>query len=139
MAANLNIHILTEEFTEEHYIAFQSNTLGGGHFNPGYDKQFEKENNCDLFTMCCDTPHVWVGEVSWLKAALFESDEFIPGPIAEISKTIGDNCPIINDTLIRNVKNAMTLPNTTGYSLCNGKEIISFPNRARMDWTGRAN
>lgn len=127
MGADLHIHVLTDEFTEEHLKAFQSNTLGTKWFNPGYNKQFEKENNCNLLSMCSATPSVHVGECSFLKAALFEdNDTFIPDPLGEISDLIGEDLPIITDELIEKAKSALDMENRTQYSMNSADNIIKF-------------
>jgi hypothetical protein len=139
MAADLHIHVLTDEFTEEHCRAFRSNILGSQDFRPNYDKQFERERGCDLFTLAENTPQVWVGEVSWLKAAFLKGgdEEFVPDPIRAIHKVIGENFPVIDDALIAQVKAAMFLPNKTQYSLAGADEILGFlaQNRGRKAFT----
>ena len=138
MAADLHIHILTEEFTEEHYAAFQANTFGSRFFNLNFDKnQFEKEHNCNLHMLCTDTPNVWVGEVSWLKAALFEKDEiFVPSPIQQVSSIIGESFPIIDDAFIEKIRKALQVANQTGYRItsarqgtCVKKSAVVIPNK----------
>jgi hypothetical protein len=127
MAADLSIHVLTDEFTEEHCKAFASHTLGSKHFNLGYDRRFEKEHGCDLFSLAADTPSVWVGEVSWLKAALSgEDEEFIPDAVGSISEIIGEDFPVIDDSLIQRIDDAMKLPNTTEYSINSAGEVLAW-------------
>lgn len=127
MAADMHIHILTDEFTESHARAFRSNCLNSKDFRLGYDEQFEKEHGCDLFEMAYATPNQWVGEVSWLKAALFEDNEtFIPDPIGKVNEIIGEDFPMIDDVLIASVREAMTMPNSTSYTLVSGDEVVRF-------------
>ena len=123
MAADLCIHVITPEFTEEDYKKFQASTLGSKYFNP---KDNDKDFNA-LFEKCSGTPQVWVGEVSWLKAALFDDAEtFIPDPIDEIHKIIGEEFPIINDELIKKIREAIGAENTTGYNLGSADDILKF-------------
>jgi hypothetical protein len=118
MSADLYIHVLTDKFTKEHYAAFQSNTLGSKFFGLGY---------YDLFTMCEETPHVWVGEVSWLKAMVTgNKDVFVPDVVQQITELIGENFPVIDNNLIAKAKLAMFAKNSTGYSVSNGRAVVKF-------------
>ena len=130
MAAALYIHVLTDEFTEEHYKAFQSNAIGGkywGGFFRDVQGEFEKKHNCDLYLLCADTPQIWVGEVSWLKAALFEDqDSFVPPPVQAVADIIGEDFPMIDDELITKIEAALGLDNATGYSVCEHSGVIDF-------------
>lgn len=129
MSADLYIHVVTKDFTEEYYMAFESNNLGSKYFNPDFDKEFEKKNNCDLYELCSVTPSVWVGEVSWLKAALFEDEEsYIPEPVQKICSIIGEDFPVIDDDLIKKIQDAMDCSNQTSYSLTNAQKVIDFLN-----------
>jgi hypothetical protein len=74
-----------------------------------------------------NTPNIWIGEVSWLKAALFEEPEmFIPGTVVKISDLIGEELPIITDGLINKIVEAFNAENNTSYSLANPKEVEDF-------------
>ena len=130
MAADLHIHVLTDEFTEEHYKAFQSNVIGGkywGGFNRNLQAEFEKKHNCDLYLLCCETPSVWVGEVSWLKAALSEDpDTWVPATVQAVYDIIGEDFPVIDDELIAKIEAALGLDNATGYSICEHSGVIDF-------------
>lgn len=107
--------------------------------------EFYKENghSCEHYEKISQTENVWVGEVSWLKAALFEdSDTFVPDPIEKIVELIGENFPVIDDKFIEEIKKAMELPNNTakkdgvwggkGYSLAGAEKILEFLNK----WKG---
>lgn len=72
------------------------------------------------------TPNIHVGEVSWLKAALFEDVEtFVPGPVMKVSEAIGDEA-VIDDALIEQIEKALQEPNTTSYSLSSVEDIMAF-------------
>lgn len=63
-----------------------------------------------------NTPSVWVGEVSWLKAWLFEDSSYVPDPVAKVSELIPHNrFTLVDDALIGKVREALLLPNTTPY------------------------
>lgn len=73
------------------------------------------------------TPSIHIGEVSWLKAALFEdSDTFVPSSVMEISEIIGEDFPIIDDELISRIASALKLENTTSYYINTDSSIIEF-------------
>lgn len=83
--------------------------------------------SCRHHTDISNTPNIWVGEVSWLKAALFkDGDTFIPSPIQKIYDLIGEDLPVIDDKFIADAKQALSVKNSTKYSLSNTKDIIDF-------------
>ena len=112
MAADMHIHIF-DNITEGDLANFFSNTLGSKWFNPRpaiddrRDKAYEK-----VFS----TPDIWIGEVSWLKAGLFDDPEtFVPDPVGKINEVIGEDLPVITDELIDRIIEAFELENTTGW------------------------
>lgn len=130
MAADLHIHVFTDEFTEEHYKTFSSNSIGSRFFRPeepDYDKQFEKENGCNLYDLLAETPCVWIGEVSWLKAGLFNDVEsFVPDAVMKINGLIDEDFPVIDDKFIKDVADALDLENATSYDLAKKEDVVSF-------------
>ncbi len=122
MSADLHIHALMG-VTEEDLAEFNSNTLGSKWFNPKPHGERKEE----VFDKIADTPQVWVGEVSWLKAALFEDPErYVPLPVATIAEIIGEELPMCDDALINRIAEAMALPNGTGYQLANATEVLTW-------------
>jgi hypothetical protein len=76
-----------------------------------------------------NTPSVWVGEVSWLKAALFDDAEtFIPPAVQQIHEIIGEDMPLIDDSLITRVESALGSENPTSYTVAGSEEspVIKF-------------
>lgn|SRR5574339_877589 len=151
MAADLHIHIITKEFTEEHYKAMKAHTLGSK-YGPQIDmdsgeypydlfntrrEDFERKHNCDLFSLANKTPNIWVGEVSWLKAGLSDDpDEFIPEIVDSINNIIGEDFRVIDDELINEVSQAFdTCKNTTGYNTTEKDGIINFLNKYKGEKT----
>jgi hypothetical protein len=123
MAADLHIHVFTDKFTEEHYKKFQSNTICSKYFNPKPVGQTDS----NLYELCADTPQVWVGEVSWLKAALTEDQEtFVPNMVAKISEIIGEDFPVIDDELTGKILDACKIENTTQYDVTNKNSLEKF-------------
>lgn len=134
MAADLHIHVF-KGIDEKDLAAFFSNTLGSKWFKPHtWDEQGGED---DVYSKISDTPNVWVGEVSWLKAALFaDSDSFVPDAIGAISELVGEDLPVIDDKLIDGIKQALGLPNNTarqdgvmagaGYAISDENGVIAF-------------
>jgi len=122
MAADLHIHIF-EGITEKDLAGFFANTWGSKYFNLGRGSSWDDPSRRKVG----NTPQIWVGGVSCLKAALFEdSESFIPDPVGAISELVGEDLPVIDDSFIVKIKEAMAIPNETGYSLANAEEIVVF-------------
>jgi hypothetical protein len=112
MSADLHIHVVTEDLTEDDFLLFLGNSLGSHYFcglgtpNDSPQEMLNRTNrlhilstgardDLDTFKKFAETPSVWVGEVSWLKSALFENEEdqesaFIPAPVQRIHDLIPD-------------------------------------------------
>ena len=61
------------------------------------------------------TPCVWIGEVSFLKAALLQDERFIPDPVGTICEIIGDDFPVCTPLLIRRIMACLRGPRVRGY------------------------
>lgn len=108
MAAEFNIHVL-EGATEDDLAAFFVSS--------------------DAYDVVAKTPSVTVGDVSWLKAAVFEDDDtFIPDPIGKIAELIGEDLPVCDDALIAQITAALNVPNRTDYELKDSEKVIAFLN-----------
>jgi hypothetical protein len=77
-----------------------------------------------------NTKNIWIGEVSWLKAGLFEDGKkYIPTTVMEVSSAIHAEdfgLKVIDDDLIETVTKAFDKENTTGYKIAKKKEVIEF-------------
>tara|TARA_B100000614_G_scaffold258752_1_gene281762 strand:+ start:33729 stop:34157 length:429 start_codon:yes stop_codon:yes gene_type:complete len=128
MAADLHIHVFAEgEVEEAVFEDFFSGTLGSKYFN--LDRNRNRDEEMDSYSIISSLPNVWVGEVSWLKAALFEDNKtFIPDPVGAISEIIneGEEFVKIDDELIAKVKEALGHENKTAYSVTSQQEVIDF-------------
>jgi hypothetical protein len=114
MAADFCIRIL-EDVTEEEVLEF----LG--------PRFVDYEDRRELFYRIMRTPCVFVGQVSWLKAAISQAPEtYIPEPIAMIDDLIGLSFPVIDDAFIEAVGRALEAPNTTTYHLNNPETVLAF-------------
>lgn len=114
MAADLHIHIL-EGVTEEDVNKFKDGTSR---------RRWEK-----LYDLISATPDFWIGEVSWLKAALLEDPEsYIPDPVAKVSEIVGSDFPIIDGPLIEALVGALQPSGgSNGYSTCeNSSKLREF-------------
>ncbi len=121
MSADLHIHVL-EGVTEDDVAMMNSNVMGSKHFR--WDAP---QKPLDLFTKISDTPNVWIGEVSWLKAALFEDpDTFVPDPVDKVSEIVGEDLPVIDEDIIDQITAALRLPNNTRYSIADPGEVRAF-------------
>lgn len=109
MAADLHIHVVTEGAEGEDGVVSA----------PAYPDQWDPSS-------VARSPNVWVGEVSWLKADLFGSEDYVPAPVQAVFDLIGDELPVVDDALIEGVVRAMGLPNATRYSLAEVDEVRAF-------------
>ena len=127
MAADLHIHCLTEQYTQEHYKASCANSLGSKYFNPQRERQ---PNPFASLEPAEHAPQIWIGEVSWLKAELFDegSEAFIPDTVGTIADLIGEDFPTLNGELRDRILAAFDLRNTTGYQLAKKAEVETWLN-----------
>lgn len=151
MAADLHIHVV-EGITEDDLADFFTNTLGSKYFNlergrrvqereRELEKQYRRPDgrigdkwdeywNQTVSGKINNTPNIWVGEVSWLKAALFEDEEtFIPAPVEVIHEAIGGDLPVLDEELKAKILGAFGEKNSTGYSVSGADEIEEFLNQ----------
>lgn len=130
MAADLHIHVV-EGITEEDVKIFQSNVLGSRWFEyvpyEEYNKNWER-----LYESVGHTPNIWVGSVSWLKAALFDdSVNYIPDAVGKVSEIIGDDFPVIDDNFISDIQAALDLESHANpyYTTSQDGSVIDFLKR----------
>lgn len=125
MAADLHIHVFSEgELEEDDFATFFSNALGSKWFTWDSASPEERDKVLDKIS---HTPNIWAGEVSWLKAALFEDkSSYIPSTVDKINRIIGEHLLVVDDNLIAEIKEAFTLPNSTSYSLALCEEVVAF-------------
>lgn len=122
MAVDLSIHIL-EGCSESDLASFFAHTMGSKYFN----LSLGSDPMGDEWRRVSDSPQIWVGEVSWLKAALSgDSETFVPSTVGQVHEVIGEDLPMIDDALIANVGSAFDLPNSTGYRLAERSKVIAF-------------
>lgn len=123
MAADLHIHVL-EGATEADIAVFNAHSLGSKHFTWAPVNEQDEDRASKSVT---STPSVWIGEVSWLKAALFDDAEtFIPGPVQAIQELIGEDLPVLDAALEAKIIAALEGANSTSYSLAKPDEVRAF-------------
>ena len=123
MAADLHIHIVTDAITEEVLSEFFSSTIDSKWFKLNPTPWNEREAN---FGVVADSPNIWVGAVSWLKAALFEDDKYVPSPIQQVNELIGEDLPVIDDEFIVSISAALASENKSTYRFCNPDDVLAF-------------
>ena len=133
MAADLHIHV-THKIDEEAMQCFFSSTIGSKYYIDGWDdvrhcEEYRKNFDCKHNRIISDSRNIHVGEVSWLKAALFQdSDEFVPETVGQVADLIGDGVEITED-LVENIDKAFELPNKSIYDIDlerKRKQVVSF-------------
>ena len=127
MTADLHIHIRTEEITDEVMQTFFCNVLGSKYCNPQIAFQYgDLSYRLKLFQKMNETPNCWIGEVSWLKAEVFDDgNTYIPNAVGEVSE-IFENETVIDDDVIKRVEDAMSMKNDTSYGVASKDEVVDF-------------
>lgn len=129
MSADLHIHVL-EGASEADIASFSSNTLGSKHFHPRTVGQSSNPEVKAAHARVSDTPNIWIGQVSWLKAALFgDRDTYVPSAVQTIYEVIGEDLPVLDLALLKKIIDALSLDNDTGYSLAEPAEVEAFLNQ----------
>lgn len=130
MAADLHIHVfdgLTEDVLRD---AFR-NTLGSKYFGGGMGfAGLLTANNSDSIFEAHDKiiaqPNIWIGSVSWLKAALTEDRDFVPNTVQAVYDAIGEDLPVLDGELYERILGAFSEENTTGYSLAKVEDVRAW-------------
>lgn len=126
MAADLSIHVL-EGVTEDDLSVFFSHTLGSKHCKL-FEKFPEQAAQDKAWSAVSESPSVWVGEVSWLKADLLDAkEEFVPDIVGQVHEIIGENLPEIDDALIGKIHGAFfkSKPHTL-YKVAEKEYVMKF-------------
>lgn len=132
MSADLHLHIRTDEITDAVLGAFFSNTLGSSWGPSSLEEALARpptsSGQLDTFAVIADTPDIWIGSVSWLKAALTnDPDSYVPDPVGIIADLVGDTGRVIIDSdLIDKIMMALNVENDTGYSIATQDDVRPF-------------
>lgn len=118
MAADLHIHVRTPEITDEVLNIFEHD---GVPMSQKDGLTWEKTYN-----IVAESPNIWIGEVSWIKAALFEDKKtFIPDTVGEISMIVGNGIVLTEDVLGQ-IKAAFNVDNNTSYEIADKQTVLDF-------------
>lgn len=116
MAADMYLHS-GKGLTEEDYECFLSHTLGSKYFDPAAECADQKMSyTCKHWDAMVKSDSFKVGEVSWLKAALFDDDSFIPDPIECLAELVEDH-PALTPKLKDDIIKASQMENKTRYNM----------------------
>lgn len=132
MSADLHIHAMTEDMTEQDLRVFFSHTLGsrwGVRLGPQglIGTRYTREEEDAAHKKVMDTDNIWIGEVSWLKAMVTEDQsEYIPSVVSAVSDIIGESMPVLDEALFQKLVGAFEAPNKTGYTVSNGEDPVSW-------------
>ena len=89
-----------------------------------------KHEMCDCIEVVVDSESIYIGEVSWLKAMLFEDEKYVPDPIRAISELIGLELVELTPNLRDDLVAAIDIENRTNYSVATTKqELTDFLDR----------
>lgn len=110
MAADLHIHAM-QGVTEDDLACFFSTTLGSRWCRFPFGGRCGNSTNCSHWRAVIDSPDVWIGEVSWLKAGLTGDDSFVPEPVQAVHDLIGENLPVLDDDLKEKILRALGAQN----------------------------
>lgn len=114
---------VTKVVDEGDLAIFFASTMGSKWFSWDTDNVPEEKRSITS-RLIVETPNVWVGEVSWLKGALFDNpDKFIPSAVEAVYDVIGEELPVIDDELIAKIHESLNLDNNTSYSVVDGSDV----------------
>lgn len=136
MSADLHLHVFDrDELKEEDFRCFFRNIIGSKWSLPIENIFSVQKTKCEELhgTDCVhwdnisNSINIWVGSVSWLKAALFEDGEtFVPDTVNAIHELVGEDLKVIDDELIRKIADTFDLQNKTQYDIAKKEDIENF-------------
>lgn len=127
MAADLHIHVM-EGVTTDDLRCVNSHVLSSKYFTLAR-RECDTNYDCRHYRAVVDSPQIWVGQVSFLKAMLLEDTEtYVPGVVQAVVNLIGETQPVINDAFIDGIRDAFAKSNDTSYSIADVDEVVLFLN-----------
>jgi hypothetical protein len=131
MSADLHIHVM-EGVTTDDLRCFNRHTLTSKYFDVQDLHPCGNNYNCAHDRAVVDSPQVWIGQVSFLKAMLLEDTEtYVPGVVQAIVNLIREDEPVIDDALLAGVREAFARNNDTSYSVADVDEVVAYLERYR--------
>jgi hypothetical protein len=83
---------------------FFSSTLGSKYFG-GVRAHQDHDAWEKSYHVVANTPSVWIGEVSWLKAAITgEHENYVPDVVSRVYDVIGEDLPVLDQELFEKLK-----------------------------------
>lgn len=129
MSADLHIHVY-EGLEEDDLPQFCRNTMGSKRFGGGFGFAGLRSGPLPeaIYDRIGATPQIWIGEVSWLKAALVEDGDetFIPSTVQVVHDAIGEDLPVLDGDLYEKIVTAFSEENRTGYRLAELEDVKTF-------------
>jgi len=125
VSADMHIHVMVG-VTEEDLRCFNAHTLTSKYFSMDR-RACGTDYDCRHWQAIINSPQIWVGSVSWLKAMMLEATEtYVPAVVGVISELIGEKEPVIDDDLIAKVREAFASTNDTSYSIADVDDVVAF-------------
>ena len=125
MSADLHIHVM-EGVTTDDLRCVSAHVLTSKYFDL-HRRECDTNYDCRHYRAIVDSPQVWIGQVSFLKAMLLEDTEtYVPGVVQAVVNIITEEQPVIDDALIAAVREAFALSNDTTYSIADVADVIAF-------------
>jgi hypothetical protein len=130
MAADLSIHALVAPCTESDLARFFKNTMGSKWFDPWSGGTSAYGLDDGSYRVVADTPQVWVGEVSWLKAMLSDpwDDSYVPEAVEGIHDLIGESLPVLDEVMRERILTLLRQPQVRArpYSVAEPEDIAPW-------------
>lgn len=151
MAADLHIHSVAirdlnadgtpkiDEITEDDLRCFNHTTLGSKFLDFSYHctKTVSESMYCEHDDRILKSDSAWIGEVSWLKAVLFDDSSYVPDVVRTVRDLIGEELPVLDTKLTGKILRAIELTPSTGmYEVLTTNrseyaDLVDFLNRNR--------
>lgn len=126
MAADLHIHVIDSGVTEEDVKILLSNSLGSKYF-AGFGVEHDHAAWTEAYDRIANGASIWVGEVSWLKAALLDdAGTYIPDVVDHVQTVVGEDFPAVTEDLIAELRKGFVLPNSTSYDVSAWEKVETF-------------
>jgi hypothetical protein len=124
MSADLHLHIF-DGIDETTLARFFVRIFGSKHYGP---MRLSTEQWEEAMRQVANTPQVWIGEVSWLKALIYEDGEkaFVSSPVKVIRDLVGEELPVLDDELAQKIAAALELENATAYRVADVRTVAPF-------------
>jgi hypothetical protein len=123
VAVDVAIHVMSAEITCDTLKAFYNNKLGHKWYNT-YD--MSTIDSGLIRGLIEESPQVWIGEASFLDAAVYDADDAIPRTVMDVCHLIDDGVTVIDDSFLFDVQEVMDYPNTSKYPVAISRDVLEF-------------